>query len=412
MKKIISVLLVVLMTMAVSVTAFAAEDGGNDTITTLPGSVDIPVTLSADVTPGYKGPVENGKATVSGPGFTAKDETPPEGAVRLVVIPIDDEEAIKWFSGCAGTRWNSTGTFYAVFYENAKGEQLKANSVKLTVQVPGGYENLQVYSLDPDESGQFVDRFDTVGSSVTFTTNGRLYYGVVHRQGTVDEETEVGPGAPGTTVDMMPDELADAVLTDEDRAYLDEGIDVHLKLTVEDITDTVSASDKQAVESAANGYTVGEYIDIELLKQIGDRPWENIHETRKPIRITINIPERLLGVEGREFAIVRVHNGTAEFLTDLDDNPATITFETNKFSTYAILYRDPSKPDNPDKPDKPNNPDNPDKPDKPGNSPQTGDNSNLNLWLAIMGMSIAGIILVFFYSRKKKHEERVLERDE
>ena len=340
MKKIISVLLAVFMTMAVSVTAFAAEDGGNDTITTLPGSVDIPVTLSADVTPGHKGPVEGNKATVTGPGFTAVDETPPTGAVRLVVIPIDDEEAIKWFSGCAGSRWNSTGIFYAVFYENAKGEQLKANSVKLTVQVPGGYENLQVYSLDPDENGQFVDRFDTVGSSVTFTTNGRLYYGVVHRQGVVDEQTSVGPGAPNITLQMTPDEMADAVLTEEEQGYLEDGIDIHIKLTVEDITGTVSASDKQAVESAANGYTVGEYIDIELLKQIGDRPWENIHETRKPIRITINIPERLLGVEGREFAIVRVHNGTAEFLTDLDDNPATITFETNKFSTYAILYRD------------------------------------------------------------------------
>lgn len=393
MKKIISVLLAVFMTMAVSVTAFAAEDGGNETISGVPGSVDIPITISADVTPGYKGPVDNGKATVTGPGFTAEDDNAPEGAVRLVVIPIEDKEALEWFSGCAiasaKAPWSSTGTIYAVFYENAKGERLKADSVKLTVQVPGGYENLQVYSLDPDESGQFVDRFDTVGSSVTFTTNGRLYYGVVHRQGTVDEKTEVGPGTPDTTVDMTPDEFADAVLTDEDRAYLDEGIDVHFKLTVEDITNTVSASDKQAVESAANGYTVGEYIDIELLKQIGDRPWENIHETKKPIRITINIPERLLGVEGREFAIARVHNGTAQLLTDLDSEPATITFETNEFSTYAILYRDPGSPDNPDKPD----------------SPQTGDNSHLNLWLAIMGMSIAGFFLVLFYSRKRKKEE-------
>lgn len=394
MKKIISVLLAVFMTMAVSVTAFAAEDGGNETISGVPGSVDIPVTISADVTPGYKGPVDNGKATVTGPGFTAEDDNAPEGAVRLVVIPIEDKEALEWFSGCAVASakapWSSTGTIYAVFYENAKGERLKADSVKLTVQIPGGYENLQVYSLDPDEGGQFVNRFDTVASSVTFTTNGKLYYGVVHRQGMVDEQTSVGPGAPNTTVDMTPDELADAVLTDEDRQFLEDGIDVHLKLTVEDVTNTVSASDKQAVESVAGNYTVGEYLDIELLKQIGDRPWVNIHETKKPIRITINIPERLLGVEGREFVIARVHNGAAEILTDLDSNPATITFETNEFSTYAILYRDPGSPDNPNKPD---------------DSPQTGDNSHLNLWLAMMGASVAGFFLVLFYSRKKKKEE-------
>lgn len=402
MKKIISALLAVFMTMAVSVTAFAAEPDGSETITGVPGSVDIPVTISADVTPGYKGPVENGKASVTGPGFIVEDDNPPKDAYRLVVIPIDDEEAIEWFAGCAKSPWESTGMFYAVFYEDAKGNRLEAKNAKLTVQVPGGYENLQVFSLDPDGNGQFVDRFDANGSSVTFTTNGKLYYGVVHRQGVVDEQMSVGPGAPDITLQMTPDELADAVLTDEEKGYLEDGIDVHIKLTVEDITDTVSASDKQAVESIANGFTVGEYIDIELLKQIGDRPWENIHETKKPIRITIDIPQRLLGVEGREFAIARVHNGSAEFLKDLDSDPATITFETNEFSTYAILYRDPGTPDNPNTPDNPGGT----TPGKPGgDSPQTGDESHLNLWYTIMGMSIAGFFLVLFYGRKKKKEE-------
>lgn len=400
MKKLISAMLAVFMTLAVSVTAFAAEPDGSETITDLPGSVEIPVTISADVTPGYKSPVENGKASVTGPGFTVEDENPPENAYRLVVIPIDDEEALEWFSGCAKSPWENTGTFYAVFYEDAKGNRMEADGVKLTVQVPSGYKNLQVYSLDPDGNGQFVNRFDTNGNSVTFTTNGKLYYGVVHRQGVLDEQTSVGSGAPNITLQTTPDEMADAVLTDEEKAYLEDGIDVHIKLTVEDITDSVSASDKQAVESIANGFTVGEYIDIELLKQIGDRPWENVHETKKPIRITIDIPQRLLGVEGREFAIARVHNGRAEFLSDLDNNPATITFETNEFSTYAILYRDPGTTGNPNPPENPGGT----IPGKPGDSPQTGDESHLNLWYTIMCMSIAGFFLVFFYGRKKKKE--------
>lgn len=402
MKKIISLFLAVFMTLAVSVTAFAAEPDGSETLTDVPGSVEIPVTISADVTPGYKSPVENGKASVTGPGFTVEDENPPENAYRLVVIPIDDEEALEWFAGCAKSPWESTGTFYAVFYEDTKGNRMEATNAKVTVQIPGGYKNLQVYSLDPDGNGQFVNRFDTNGNSVTFTTNGKLYYGVVHRQGVVDEQTSVGSGAPNITLQTTPDEMADAVLTDEEKAYLEDGIDVHIKLTVEDITDSVSASDKQAVESAANGcYTVGEYIDIELLKQIGDRPWENVHETNKPIRITIDIPQQFLGVEGREFVIARVHGGKAELLTDLDDDPATITIETNEFSTYAILYRDPGT-ENPNPPENPGGT----TPGKPGgDSPQTGDESHLNLWLAAMGMSLAGFFLVFFYGRKKKKEE-------
>lgn len=402
MKKLISAMLAVFMTLAVSVTAFAAETDGSETITDIPGSVEIPVTISADVTPGYKGPVQDGKVTVTGPGFTAEDENPPENAYRLVVIPIDDEEALEWFSGCAKFPWESAGMIYAVFYEDAQGHRMEAKSAKVTVQIPSGYKNLQVYSVDPDGNGQFVGRFDTLGTSVTFTTNGRLYYGVVHRHGVVDAQTSVGTGAPDITLNMTPDEMADAVLSDEEKGYLDDGIDVHIKLTIEDITNSVSASDKQAVESAANGFTVGEYIDIELLKQIGDRPWENVHETKKPIRITIDIPERLLGVEGREFAIARVHNGSAEFLPDLDNDPATITFETSQFSTYAILYRDPGTPGQPTNPNQPNTPGGT---DKPGDSPQTGDNSNMALWLAVLAVSGAGLFLVLFLGRKRKKEE-------
>jgi len=42
----------------------------------------------------------------------------------------------------------------------------------------------------------------------------------------------------------------------------------------------------------------------------------------------------------RVFAIVRIHNGLAAVLTDLDTDPNTITFETDSFSTYVTAYTD------------------------------------------------------------------------
>lgn len=392
MKKWISAIFALILSLALCTPAFAAEDNKKEVITENDGSASAGVYVTTIGTPSrYFGQVENGSVNVTGPGFTAVGENAPDDATRLVVVPIDDEEAIKWFGDCVKSPWNSTGTFYAVFYENAKGERLPAKDVKLTVQVADGYKNLQVFSLDPDGNGQFVDRFDTLGTSVTFTTNGKLYYGVVHRLGIVEEQTSVGTGAPNVTLNMTPEEMANAVLSDEEKGYMKDGIDVHIKLTIEDITNTVSASDKQAVESAANGFAVGEYIDIELLKQIGDRPWENIHETKKPVRITIDIPEKFLGVEGREFALARVHNGKAQILPDLDNDPKTITFETTEFSTYAILYRDPGTPAGPNNPD----------------SPQTGDMNHLTLWLAIMAASGMAFMLIMLLKRRsvKKNEE-------
>lgn len=381
MKKIISVLLAAFLILAVSVTAFAAGTVESKTVTDVPGTADMTITLNADITPGYKSLVKDGKATIEGPGFTAVDENPPENAYRLVVIPIDDEEAIKWFDGCAKSPWESTGTFYSVFYEDAKGEEIAATGVKMTIQIPDGFKNLKVYSLNPDEKGEFINQPQILGTSVTVTTNGRLYYGVVHGEGLVNEQTSTGSGAPETTLDMTSDELADAVLTDEEKNSVKDGIDVNIKLSVENISDTVSSSDKEAVESVANGYTVGEYIDVELLKQIGSSEWTNVRETKKPIRITVNIPKGLLGVDGRTFAIARVHNGKAELLKDLDNDPDTITFETSEFSTYSILYRDSSTSDKP---------------------PQTGLKSFLGLWLLAMSASLTVFGLVLFLRRGKK----------
>lgn len=42
----------------------------------------------------------------------------------------------------------------------------------------------------------------------------------------------------------------------------------------------------------------------------------------------------------RTFAVVRVHNGAAELLPDLDSEEDTVTIETDRFSTYALVYKD------------------------------------------------------------------------
>ena len=73
-----------------------------------------------------------------------------------------------------------------------------------------------------------------------------------------------------------------------------------------------------------------------------------ITELNALISITIDIPEELRA-ENRVFAIVRVHDGIAEILEDLDNDPDTITVITDRFSTYAIVYRDAASAGDEDK---------------------------------------------------------------
>lgn len=188
--------------------------------------------------------------------------------------------------------------------------------------------------------------------------------------GNVEKEVEQGAGTPAVNLPMDTDALADAVLSAEDLQSVEDGTDIRILLIVQDIEDTVSESDRQAVEGALSaGYAVGEYLDVELVKII-DEDRTPIAETKSPIRVVITVPDGLKA-DSRTYAVVRVHNGEPDTLADLDSDPDTITIETNLFSTYAIVYRDAQ--DNPGTGDNTGGEDTPGTGDE--NTPGTGDNT-------------------------------------
>ena len=83
------------------------------------------------------------------------------------------------------------------------------------------------------------------------------------------------------------------------------------------------------------------YLDISMWKAIGNNAAEKVQKAKlgKKVKIVVELPDELLAPEGkvRTYYVVRVHEGVAEILpTTL--NGKTITFETDKFSTYSIWY--------------------------------------------------------------------------
>ena len=172
-------------------------------------------------------------------------------------------------------------------------------------------------------------------------------------QGDLEFVPETDENAP--SVEMTDEEikdLEDAVLTDEDKAARDEGADIKVVLSVKDGTDSVSDSDKQlAEELIGEDYVLGQYLEIDITKYV-DSTATIVTQLSKAVKITLAIPEDLLG--GKTYAVVRVHDGKAEILADIDDDPATITFLTDKFSAYAVVYVEDeiaTPPDDTTKPD-------------------------------------------------------------
>ncbi len=201
--------------------------------------------------------------------------------------------------------------------------------------------------------------------------------------GWVEIDEEQGEAAPNTEFGMSKEELAGAVLTPEELSGITAGIVVKIILTVENVDSSVSEADKQTVQALVGDYTVGEYLDIQLFKLIGaDRT--AILQTSGKIRIVIDVPDSLKAGAGktRTYAIMRVHDGAAELLSDLDGAEDTITIETDKFSTYVVVYRETNNGSVPD------------------SEPKTGDTDPIRLYATLAMVAGGAYLLLYFEERK------------
>ncbi len=100
---------------------------------------------------------------------------------------------------------------------------------------------------------------------------------------------------------------------------------------------------QQSIENTAGKHEIAKYYDITLSKKKGGKEHSiksvcRDTDTTGKIRITMDIPEEYRG--HKHYSFVHVHNGEALTLTDLDDNPNTVTFEIDRFSTFTLVYTD------------------------------------------------------------------------
>ncbi len=132
--------------------------------------------------------------------------------------------------------------------------------------------------------------------------------------------------------------------TEEELEMVEMGADVYIWLHTEDISETVSDTDKEKIMGILGNYQLGMYIDVSMFKQIGTNESEKFTQLNRMLSITFEIPEMLLNTDenvARTYQMVRVHDGVAEWIdTKYDAEKKTLTFETDCFSTYAIIYYD------------------------------------------------------------------------
>ncbi len=139
--------------------------------------------------------------------------------------------------------------------------------------------------------------------------------------------------------------VANTVLTPEQIQLANDGENIEVRIDVKDISQTVAEQDKEVIESGLVRYreempelTLGRYVDISVFVKIGEGDWDAVTSTGEPIEVVMGIPRELVE-NGRTFYVIRAHGGEYTLLTDMDDDPETVTIRTDLFSAYALAYR-------------------------------------------------------------------------
>ena len=143
-------------------------------------------------------------------------------------------------------------------------------------------------------------------------------------------------------VEISRDEVID-LLIENKKITANELSEVAEGKKIEIVLEVKEAQTNELIETNTKGYKVGKYLNITLNKIVNGTN-ESIHELSKVMKVTIKVPEELINKDSktkREYYIARSHNGKVDILeTNYDEKTNKLTFETDKFSDYAIIYKD------------------------------------------------------------------------
>ena len=214
-------------------------------------------------------------------------------------------------------------------------------------------------------------------------------------------------------------------ITADELAQIADGASVDIVLTVKEAN--VPDEVKTAMAQAAKGYTIGQYLDISLFKYMtvngSQQAGVALHTTKDALTISVVVPDALINTNSavsRTYCIVRNHEGTITVLdAAFDAAGKTLTFKTDRFSVYAIAYKDTSVPSSGSNPGSNNSsndsetkknevaaptpaptPASTSKPSTITAMPQTGDTFNPTLYVVLLVVSLLGLAVVFVCKKR------------
>ena len=224
---------------------------------------------------------------------------------------------------------------------------------------------------------------------------------------TVKKETEnvVEQIVAGTVADSVVDEKTAEKVVEA----VNSGKSVSAEIVVVKVPESEIAQIEQTAIEEKVTAELGEdakvqYLDVSVVLMAGNEELGTLNELQEEITITVAIPEELKA-DGRTYKVIRNHDGVVEVLDTVVNEDGTISFKTDRFSTYAIAYADKEETNTNPNPGAPSTDNNKDTntntninqsnktPSTDTKAPQTGDNNSVMVYVAICFVAMAAVVV-------------------
>ena len=191
------------------------------------------------------------------------------------------------------------------------------------------------------------------------------------------------------------------VVSDETLEKVQDAIANNEKITTELVIENMKDVDvdkvakelvKEAIKALKDDMksAVAQYIDIKVVLKTESSNEElgTLNKLSEEIVLTFEIPAEWKKV-GRIFNVIRVHDGKTDVLDVWENEDGTVSFKTDRFSTYALVYTDPVEDEDPT----PTPPADPEQPEP--TPPDTGDKNRTGVYFLVLlagfAMAIVGV---------------------
>lgn len=160
------------------------------------------------------------------------------------------------------------------------------------------------------------------------------------RIGDVKDVTDVSGNALHARLVDKGATLAGKVLDNEAMELVKGGMEASIWL---ESSRGVTNADTAAIAGALGDWTLAEEIDLTLFYEV-DGKTVQVHEANEPLVVSLTLPDSAINTDAsktRSYEVIRMHDGKASVIpSSFDADTKTLTFETDRFSAYAVAYKD------------------------------------------------------------------------